>query len=141
MCVLGNPDFESDPNIDIVVQITDSGNPALSFKKHFFINVTDVNDPPSNLIATVYPIPENNTMRKIVAKMQMVDQDREQSMKNCSPDYFSFNRISRKEMAMYVEGNHLLDFEKKLSLDGKFSDYSQPSSTPTRLLPNRNRPF
>ena len=56
LIVSGALDYERQPVYTVVVMSTDSGVPQLSVTQNLTVHVTDVNEPPSKLIAFTYLI-------------------------------------------------------------------------------------
>lgn len=68
--------------VEIVLEVTDNGQPSLSLRKSIKFTVTDRNDPPNGILATAYPIPENTKTRFKIAEIKVLDNDVGQSY-NC----------------------------------------------------------
>ena len=124
--VAGKLDYETEPQISIIIRVTDSGNPALTYQKSFNITVTDANDPPSDIIATMFPVPENNTVNKIIANLKLVDEDRYQHVRSCSMignpgDFFFQNGASSDTINMLIRGTAALDYETAPNINGECS--------------------
>ena len=67
--------YESTPVLTIVVQVVDSGSPALSFRKTFSISVLDVNEIPSSIHLSNQQIDENCPVGTKVGNISTVDPD------------------------------------------------------------------
>ena len=124
LIVSGKLDYETEPTISIEINVTDSGNPPLSYQKMFNITVTDSNDAPSDIRFTLYPVPENITIDQIVANLSLVDEDRNQKVRSCTminnPGYFYFvNDAARNEVDMFIKGTAPLDYETASVINGK----------------------
>lgn len=124
LIVSGKLDYETEPIINIEINVTDSGNPALSYQKSFNITVTDSNDAPSDIRVTLYPVAENNTVNKIVANLSLVDEDRNQQVRSCTminnPGYFYFvNDPVNNAVNMFIKGTAPLDYEAASVINGK----------------------
>ncbi|XP_065053229.1 protocadherin Fat 4-like isoform X4 [Rhopilema esculentum] len=116
LIVAGKLDFETEASISIMINATDSGNPALSFQKSFNITITDSNDAPSDIVVTLYPVPENNTADRAVANLKVIDEDRDHRVRSCSvvnnPGFFFFRSgASTDTVDMWIRGSATLDFE------------------------------
>ncbi len=66
-------DYESKSSHTIRIQSTDAG--GLSFEKTFVINVTDVNEAPSDIQLTTTIVPENANANESLATLATTDQD------------------------------------------------------------------
>ena len=129
LIVVGKLDFETEPSISIMINATDSGDPALSFQKSFNITITDANDAPSDIVVTFYPVPENNTADRAVANLKVIDEDRDHRVRLCSavnnPGFFFFsNGASVDTIDMWIRGSATLDFETAPFINGMFRYFS-----------------
>ena len=120
----GKLDYETEPAISIEINVTDSGNPALSYQKIFNITVTDANDAPSDITFTLYPVAENNTVDQVVANLKLIDEDRNQLVRSCTminnPGYFFFtNDAANNAVNMLIRGSAPLDYEAAPIINGK----------------------
>ena len=61
--------------MDVVIQCNDSGVPKKSFKKHFTINVTDINERPRFFYISNYRVGENAAAGELVGTFQTRDPD------------------------------------------------------------------
>ncbi len=77
-------DFEANSSHTIRIRSTDAG--GLSFEKTFVINVTDVNEAPTNIELTTNIVPENSNANVAVAALATIDQD--------GDDTFSYSLVS-----------------------------------------------
>ncbi len=68
-----NIDFESTPSLSVRIRSTDAG--GLSVEKTFTINVTDANDPPTDLSLSASSINENANLGLTVGSLSSTDQD------------------------------------------------------------------
>lgn len=121
--VAGKLDYETEPQINIIIRVTDSGNPALTYQKSFNITVADANDPPSDIIATIFPVPENNTIDRIIANLKLVDEDRNQHVRSCSMinnpgDFYFQNGASSDKINMFIKRTAALDYETAPNING-----------------------
>ena len=66
-------DFESNPVLNLVIQVADSGNPALSFTKALTVTVTNVNEAPNNMVLPSAGIPENSGPGSVIGTLQASD--------------------------------------------------------------------
>lgn len=116
LIVSGKLDYETESTISIEINVTDSGNPPLSYQKSFNISVTDANDPPSDIKFALYPVAENNTVNQIVANLTIVDEDLNQQVRICSminnPGYFYFAKDAfSNAINMFIRSTAPLDYE------------------------------
>lgn len=124
LIVSGKLDYETEPTIFIEINVTDSGNPALSYQKSFNITITDSNDAPSDIIYTLIPVAENNTVDQVVANLIIVDEDRNQKVRSCfvidNPGYFYFSIDSfNNRTKMFINATAPLDYETTPVINGK----------------------
>ena len=120
----GKLDYETESTISIEINVTDSGNPPLSYQKSFNISVTDANDAPSDIKFALYPVAENNTVSQIVANLTMVDEDLNQQVRICSminnPGYFYFAKDAfSNAINMFIRGTAPLDYEAAPVINGR----------------------
>eukprot|EP00794_Sanderia_malayensis_P003137 gene3137-3605_t len=120
LVVSGKLNFETEPLILITVQVTDSGSPVLTFQKSFNITINDANDAPSAISVTIYPVPENNTVDRIVANVKVIDEDVSQTH-TCSvignpADFFTQVDTVSHNITVYIKGTVSLDFETSQSI-------------------------
>ena len=66
-------DFESNPVLNLVIQVADSGNPALSFTKALTVTVTNINEAPNNIVLPSAGIPENSGAGSVIGTLQASD--------------------------------------------------------------------
>ncbi len=77
-------DYESNGSHTIRIRSTDAG--GLSFEKTFVINVTDVNEAPTNIELRTNIVPENSNASLAIATLSTIDQD--------GNDTFSYSLVS-----------------------------------------------
>jgi len=69
-------DFETAASHDLIIRVTDSGNPALSYDKSFTVNLSDANDAPSDFTLTWTEVSEHAPIGTLVGSLAgLVDQD------------------------------------------------------------------
>ena len=66
-------DYETKSSYSIRVRGTDSGSPAMYVEKVFTINVTNVNEPPTNILLSSSNITEGNAVGATVGNLSTVD--------------------------------------------------------------------
>ncbi|XP_061173276.1 protocadherin Fat 4-like [Saccostrea echinata] len=100
-------DYESERSFNVVVSSQDSGFPPLNLTKSLAIDVTDVNDPPHDLVLSLKNLPEDTVVGKLVGTLEVSNAESEQTV--------TFS--TEMEAGMFtVEGNSLvlkkaLDYE------------------------------
>ena len=124
LIVSGKLDFETEPKISIEINVTDSGNPPLSYQKSFTITITDANDAPSEIRSTLHPVAENNTVNQIVANLTLVDEDHNQQVQYCTmvnnPGYFYLVKDSHSNAVnLFIQGTASLDYEAAPVMNGR----------------------
>ena len=126
LIVSGNLNYETEPKVNIEISVTDSGNPPLSYQKSFAITITDVNDAPSDIIFTLYPVMENNTVNQMVTNLTLADEDFNQHVQYCSmiktPGYFYLVTDSvENAVNVFIQGTAPLDYEVSPVFNGRRS--------------------
>ena len=124
LIVSGKLDYETEPTISIEINVTDSGNPPLSYQKSFTITIADANDSPSDIRFTLYPVAENNTVNQIVANLTLVDEDRNQQVQHCTvvsnPGYFYLvTDTLNNAVNLFIQGSASLDYETTPVMNGR----------------------
>ncbi|KAK7488419.1 hypothetical protein BaRGS_00020393, partial [Batillaria attramentaria] len=71
-------DFETEPEIQVTISVTDSGSPPRSKDKKVKVNVEDVNELPSGLTISNNKVPENSPGGTVVGQLEGTDPDKGQ---------------------------------------------------------------
>ena len=85
-----------------------------------------MNDAPTAISVTLYPVPENNTADKLVANLKVIDEDAGHQTHSCgvigNPGYFYFRADSSSgNSSMFIKGTASLDFETRPVVNGRFT--------------------
>lgn len=139
LIVSGQLDYETEPLIALEINVTDSGNPVLSYQQSFNITVADGNDAPSDIAYTLNPVRENNTVEQVVANLRLVDEDRNQQIRSClmisNPGYFVFNTDSINNVVhMLIKAIAPLDYETTPVINGMFHNNFLFMTNETRII-------
>ncbi|KAK3580861.1 hypothetical protein CHS0354_032922 [Potamilus streckersoni] len=70
-----NLDFETNRNFKIVIEVKDSGEPPMSYQKIITLELTDVNEPPTNTSLSDNIVPENSPPDTVVGRLISQDPD------------------------------------------------------------------
>jgi hypothetical protein len=68
-------DYETNPFLNLNIQVTDNGTPALSFTKAVTVNVLNINENPIDLAITFVGITENSAAGTVVGNLSVTDPD------------------------------------------------------------------
>lgn len=105
-----SPDFETKPSYNITIRTTDQG--GLIFDKNFVINITDVNEAPTNILLSSNTISEQQSINTVIGNLSTVDPDAGQSFTYTlgGTDAASFNLSGGQ-----LRSSSIFDFEVKNS--------------------------
>jgi gliding motility-associated-like protein len=92
-----SPDFETKSSYSIRVRTTDQD--GLSFEKVLIINVTNVNEAPSNIVLSNTNLFEGNVIDRVIGNLSSTDQD--------VADTFSYSLVSGDVLFFGIVGNQL----------------------------------
>ncbi|MCT0216791.1 cadherin repeat domain-containing protein [Synechococcus sp. CS-1330] len=68
-------DFETNPLLNLNIQVTDNGTPGLSFTKAVTASVIDLNEAPTDLIFTSSGVQENSPAATVIGTLSATDPD------------------------------------------------------------------
>ena len=71
--VTGSIDFETNPTLELNLQVTDSG--GLTYTEAVTITVNDVNDPPTDITLSASVVDENAAANTVIATLSATDAD------------------------------------------------------------------
>ncbi|KAJ8308291.1 hypothetical protein KUTeg_013165 [Tegillarca granosa] len=94
LCILN---YESEPQLNVVVMVTDNGSPPLSYEQKITIYVQDTNDPPEDIRLSRDSIRENEPASTVLGKLSAMDQDVGQS--------FYFTLVDNQDIFMLAADN------------------------------------
>ncbi|KAL3873180.1 hypothetical protein ACJMK2_036328 [Sinanodonta woodiana] len=75
-----NLDFETNRSFPIVIEVKDSGEPPMSYQKILTLELTDVNESPTNTSLSDNTVPENSSPDTVVGRLISEDPDNVVSM-------------------------------------------------------------
>jgi hypothetical protein len=113
-----NLDYERTQNYTLSVRSTDDGNPPISVDGVIVVHVSDVNEPPTDIISyTVSTIEENAAAGTFVANLTVIDPDFNQShpceLLNGS-EYFSI--VQGRSPKLFVSYGAQIDYEQNANI-------------------------
>jgi len=109
-------DYEAKSSYSVLIRVTDSGSPGLTFEKPFTITVTDVNEAPTDISLSASTLAENAGADAVVGTLSAIDPD--------AGDAFTYALVAGDggddNGSFAIDGNQLrttssLDFEAKNS--------------------------
>ncbi|XP_062574138.1 protocadherin Fat 4-like [Saccostrea cucullata] len=121
-------DFESKRSFSVLVSSQDSGFPPLNLNASLTIHVTDVNDPPHDLVLSLGNLPEDTLVGEVVGTLEVSNAELEQTV--------SFS--TEEEAGVFVVEGNLLVLKKLLDYETKPVYNLTITATDNGLPPAKN---
>ncbi|XP_067682653.1 protocadherin Fat 4-like [Haliotis asinina] len=124
-------DYETKRSTIAKVRVTDSGLPPLTLDTEFVIDITDANDPPTNLKFSASTIPEDGSVGTVVGTLSADDDDVGQTL---SYSIGQSDLLTIREKQVLVNG--LLNYEAQpsITINATVTDDGKPGLSISRTF-------